>query len=260
MSHSPDLDPDYPQMAAARGRVEPAPRRLRGYVGGELIFDTTDARYVWEVPYYPQYYIPFRDVRAEYLIDEDHAQHGQFGSSHLHSLRAGDVTTASAARVFDADGSGLVPGYVRFEWSCVEWFEEDERIFGHPRNPYTRVDAIRSHRHVRVELDGTILADTRSPVLLFETGLPTRYYIDRTDVHFEHLEPSETTTLCPYKGTTTGYWSARAGDTLQPDLAWAYDYPLPAVTAVAGLIAFYNEKLDIVLDGAPLPRPITHFS
>ena len=147
---------------------------------------------------------------------------------------------------------------MRFEWNVVQWFEEDERIVGHPRNPYSRVDALRSHRHVRVEVDGITLADTSSPVLLFETGLPTRYYIDRTDVAFEHLIPSDTQTLCPYKGTTSGYWSAHAGDAVHSDVAWTYDYPLAAVAPIAGLVAFYDEKLDIVLDGVTLPRPSTH--
>ncbi|OCB48199.1 hypothetical protein A5677_03630 [Mycobacterium malmoense] len=253
-------DRDYPQMAAARGRVEPAPRRVRGYLGDALVFDTTAARYVWEVPYYPQYYIPLADVRAEFLTDEDHPQRVQFGPSRLHSLRAAGETHASAARVFDADGDGPVAGTVRFEWDALRWFEEDEPIYGHPRNPYSRVDALRSHRHIRVQLDGITLADTGSPVLLFETGLPTRYYIDPTGIAFEHLEPSPTQTLCPYKGVTSGYWSVRTGTGLQPDLAWTYHYPLPAVGQIAGMVAFYNEKLDIVVDGTALPRPQTQFS
>lgn len=250
---------DYPEMAAARGRIEPAPRRVRGYLGHELVFDTTAARYVWELPYYPAYYIPLADVRTEFLLDEDHPQKVQLGPSRLHSLVGAGRTHPSAARVFDA-GDGPVAGTVRFEWEPLRWFEEDEPIYGHPRNPYTRVDALRSHRHVRVQLDGIILADTGSPVLLFETGLPTRYYIDPTDVAFEHLEPSPTRTLCPYKGVTSGYWSVRAGDTTHPDLAWTYHYPLPAVGQIAGLVAFYNEKLDISVDGVALPRPRTQFS
>lgn len=254
------VERDYPQAVAVRGRIEPSPRRVRGYLGDELVFDTTAARYVWEVPYYPHYYIPFADVRAEFLKDEDHAQKVQLGSSRLHSLVGSGQTHPSAARVFDADGDGPVAGMVRFEWEPLRWFEEDEPIYGHPRNPYSRVDALRSHRHVVVELDGVVLADTRSPVLLFETGLPTRYYIDRTDIAFEHLEPSATQTLCPYKGVTSGYWSVRTGDTVHPDLAWTYHYPLPAVAPIAGLVAFYNEKLDIVVDGVPRGRPTTHFS
>lgn len=251
---------DYPQVAATRGRIEPAPRRVRGFLDHELIFDTTAARYVWEIPYYPAYYIPLSDVRAEFLRDDDRPQKVQFGPSRFHSLVGAGQTHSAAARVFDPDADGPLAGYVRFEWDCLRWFEEDEQVYGHPRNPYSRVDALRSHRRVRVELDGVLLADTSSPVLLFETGLPTRYYIDPTDVFFQHLEPSPTQTLCPYKGTTSGYWSVRVNDTVHPDLAWTYHYPLPAVAPIAGLLAFYNEKLDITVDGSALPRPRTHFS
>ncbi|OBF36301.1 hypothetical protein A5724_13450 [Mycobacterium sp. ACS1612] len=245
-------------MAAARGRVEPAPRRVRGFLGNQLVFDTTSARYVWEFPYYPQYYIPLADVRAEFLRDENHPQRVQLGPSRTFSLVDDAQTHESAARVFD-DGDGPVAGLVRFEWDRLHWYEEDEPIWGHPRNPYVRVDALRSHRHVTVALDGVLLAETGSPVLVFETGLPTRYYIDRTDVAFEHLEPSDTQTLCPYKGVTSGYWSVRAGDAVHRDLAWTYDYPLQAVAPVTSMVAFYNEKLDITVDGVQLPRPRTHF-
>jgi uncharacterized protein (DUF427 family) len=247
-----NVDRDYPQAVAARGRIEPSPRRVRGYLGDELVFDTTAARYVWEVPYYPHYYVPLTDVRSEFLKDEDHPQKVQLGPSRLHALVGSGQTHPSAARVFDADGDGPVAGMVRFEWQPLRWFEEDEPIYGHPRNPYSRVDALRSHRHVVVRLDGVVLADTRSPVLLFETGLPTRYYIDETDIAFDHLEPSATQTLCPYKGVTSGYWSVRIGDTVHPDLAWTYHYPLPAAGPIAGLVAFYNEKVDIVVDGVPV--------
>jgi uncharacterized protein (DUF427 family) len=250
---------DYPPPATERGRVEPCPRRVRGYVGPDLVFDTLGARYVWEIPYYPHYYVPLSDVNTQFLVDDQHAQRAQFGPFRLHSLHAGGRVTAAAARVFD-EGDGLVPGYVRFEWDSLEWFEEDERIYEHPRSPYARHDALRSHRHVRVELDGAVLADTHSPVLLFETGLPTRYYIDRTDVSMQYLVPSETQTVCPYKGVTSAYWSVRVGEAIHADLAWMYQYPLGAVSRVAGLIAFYNEKVDIEVDGVRLPRPVTHMS
>jgi uncharacterized protein (DUF427 family) len=249
VSEPNDPDRDYPKMAADRGRIEPAPRRVRGYFDDTLVFDTTRARYVWEVSSYPQYYIPIADVQMKHLADEDHPQRLQLGPSRLHSLSTDGRTQQAAARVYDADGDGPVAGYVRFEWDALDWFEEDEPIIGHPRNPYVRVDALRSHRHVKVELDGVVLAETRSPVLLFETGLPTRYYIDRTDVAFDRLEPSTAQSVCPYKGITSGYWSARLGDTVHPDIAWTYDYPRSQVAPIAGLIAFYNEKLDIVLDG-----------
>lgn len=259
MSTPPGPKPDFPAAAAGRGRVEPAPRRVRGFAGHELVFDTTAARYVWEVPYYPQYYIPAVDIRPGYLLDEEHPQRVQFGPSRLCSLVGGGRRFASAARVFDDGAESPVAGLVRFEWEALSWFEEDEPIYGHPRNPYARVDALRSHRHVRAELDGVVIAETHSPVLLFETGLPTRYYIDQTDIAFEHLQRSPTQTLCPYKGTTSGYWSVRVGEAVYPDLAWTYHYPLPAVAAIAGLVAFYNEKLDITVDGVRLARPHTHF-
>ncbi|MGE2731441.1 DUF427 domain-containing protein [Mycolicibacterium vaccae] len=250
---------EYPPYAVERGHVVPSPRRVRGFCNDELVFDTTSARYVWEIASYPQYYVPLADVRRECLVDEDHPQRVQLGSSRLYAVTAGGVTKPSAARVFD-EGDGPVAGLVRFEWGALDWFEEDEPIFQHPRSPYTRVDALRSHRHVVIELEGVTLADTHTPVLLFETGLPTRYYIDRTDVVFDHLEFSDTRTVCPYKGTTSRYWSVRCGDTVHADLAWSYETPLPAVSAIATLVAFYNEKVDVTVDGVGLPRPHTPFS
>jgi uncharacterized protein (DUF427 family) len=117
------------------------------------------------------------------------------------------------------------------------------------------VDALRSTRTVRVERNGVVLAESSSPVLLFETGLPTRYYLNRTAVDFSKLEPSDTVTSCPYKGTTSGYWSARVGGRLHPDLAWCYDFPTREVQPIAGLIAFYNERVDLFVDGKQLDRP-----
>src|SRR5712691_956453 len=129
-------------------------------------------------------------------------------------------------------------------------------------NPYVRVDALRSHRHVRASLGGVTLAETTTPVLVFETGLPIRYYFDRTDVAFEHLVSTGTQTACPYKGVTSGYWSVRTGDQVRDghqDLAWAYDYPTRQLLPITGLIAFYNEKIDLDVDGLRLPQARTHF-
>jgi len=254
---SPTPDRDYPQLLGERGLIEPAPRRVRGYFDKTLVFDTVRAHYVWEIAYYPQYYIPTSDVRMDHLRDENHVQKLQFGSSRLYSLTSAERTWPSAARVYD---SGPVAGSVRFEWDALDWFEEDEPLILHPRNPYVRVDSLRSHRHIRVELDGVVLAETQSPILLFETGLPTRFYIDRTDVDFSHLEPSKTESVCPYKGITSAYWTFSNGDAVYPDIAWAYDYPLREVAPIAGMIAFYNEKLDIFVDGTLLPRPQTIFT
>ncbi|MGA3256803.1 MAG: DUF427 domain-containing protein, partial [Mycobacterium sp.] len=125
-------DRDYPGMAVTRGRIEPAPRRVRGFLGHELVFDTIAARYVWEIPYYPAYYVPLADVRTEFLRDENHPQKVQFGPSRLHSLVGAGQTCQSAARVFDAGTDSPVAGTVRFEWDPLRWFEEDEPIYGHP--------------------------------------------------------------------------------------------------------------------------------
>jgi uncharacterized protein (DUF427 family) len=150
---------------------------------------------------------------------------------------------------------------VRLEWDALDaWYEEDEQVFVHPRNPYSRVDALRSSRAVRVELDGVVLADSQAPVMVFETGLPTRYYFDRSAVAFEHLEPSDTVTACPYKGVTSGYWSVRSGDDLHRDLAWTYDFPTRQLLPIAGLVAFFNEHVDVIVDGTRLERPVTPFS
>jgi uncharacterized protein (DUF427 family) len=122
------------------------------------------------------------------------------------------------------------------------------------------VDAIRSTRRVRVELDGVVLAESGSPVLVFETGLPTRYYLNRTEIDFTSLRPSDTVSQCPYKGTTTGYWTVEVNGVTYPDLAWSYDFPTRQLLPIAGLISFYNEKVDIYLDGRAVERPVTHFS
>lgn len=254
---SPDF---YPAMAARVNQVEPVPRRIRGYIGGVLAVDTVRALYVWEWANYPQYYIPSEDVRPGALVDEGHVQRTRRGSVRRQGVRLGDVSRSGAARlVTDSPIEGL-NGTVRFEWDALDsWFEEDEQVFVHPRNPYVRVDALRSTRPVSVEIDGLVLAESTSPVMVFETGLPTRYYVARTEVSFEHLIPTATVTECPYKGTTTGYWSVVAGETVHLDLAWSYDFPTRQLSPIAGMLAFYNEKVDIVLDGVRLERPTTHF-
>ena len=256
-------DRDYPQMAAETGRIEPAPRRVRATLGGRTVFDTTRARYVWEFPFYPQYYIPVEDVDPRLLLDEGHEQRLERGTARRHGLRAGGEERPGSVRVFGANAVDGIAGTARFDWAALDaWYEEDEQVFVHPRNPYVRVDALRSHRHVRVALDGHLLADTTTPVLLFETGLPTRYYIDRTDVLLAELRGSDTRTACPYKGVTSDYWSLRvdgAAPREHQDLAWSYSSPTHQVQPIAGLVAFYNEKVDIEVDDVALPRPRTRF-
>jgi len=196
---------DYPTMIATVNHMEPVPRRIRASVGGHTILDTTRAVYVWEWPNYPQYYIPLADVDPTVLVDEQHPQRLSRGTARRHGIRIGDVLRPAAARVYGDDAIPGLPGMVRFEWDALDaWFEEDEQVFVHPRNPYTRVDAIRSTRTVRVELDGVMLAESCSPVMVFETGLPTRYYLNRSEVNFDHLIPTQTRTACPYRAPPAG--------------------------------------------------------
>jgi uncharacterized protein (DUF427 family) len=252
---------DYPQPAVLQHHLEPVPRRVRAFFAGATVLDTTSALYIWETPYYPQFLIPRADVDEALLVDEQHPHKVRLGSVRRFGLRAGERCSTEAARLFtDSDVPAVVDHY-RFQWDALDsWFEEDEEVFVHPRNPYVRVDALRSTRRVRVELDGVLLAESSSPVMVFETGLPTRYYLNRSEVDFGHLEHSDTVTACPYKGRTTDYWSVRIGERLHADLAWSYAFPTVALAPIAGLVAFYNEKLDIVLDGSRLERPQTKFS
>ena len=149
---------------------------------------------------------------------------------------------------------------IRLDWHAMDaWFEEDEEVFTHPRDPYTRVDILASSRRVRVEVDGTVVADSTSPRLLFETGLPVRWYLPKPHVRLDLLVPSDTVTHCPYKGRAE-YWSVRTPEGARDDLAWSYRAPLPESQKIAGLIAFLDEKVDVIVDGVRRERPRTKFS
>jgi uncharacterized protein (DUF427 family) len=201
---------DYPQPIVPVNHIEAVPRRVRAVLAGRVVVDTTAAVYMWEWANYPQFYIPVADIDPSVLIDEEHTQKLSRGSARLYGLRVGDITRQGALRVYAEDALEGLAGRARFEWDALDaWYEEDEQVFVHPRNPYTRVDALRSTRRVRVEVDGVVLAESSSPVMVFETGLPTRYYLNRTEVDLTHLVPSDTVTACPYKGVTSGYWSVR---------------------------------------------------
>jgi uncharacterized protein (DUF427 family) len=252
---------DFPQAIVPVDHVEPVPRRIRAVLDGRVVVDTTGARYVWEWPHYPQYYLPFDDVVPGALVDEAHEEHQRRGTAMRFGLRTDDGVRVGVAHHYVSSDIEGIAGMVRIDWAAMDaWFEEDEEVFVHPRSPYTRVDALRSDREVVVELGGRVLAHSSRPVLVFETGLPTRYYLDRLDVDITHLVPSGTVTACPYKGTTSAYWSVHVGDRLEPDLAWAYDFPTRQLLPIAGLVAFYNEKVDLTVDGVRLERPVAKFS
>ena len=175
-----------------------------------------------------------------------------------HVLAIGNVQRSKAAQLFTASPIAQLAGTWRFAWDALDrWYEEDEEVFVHPRNPYTRVDALRSTRVVRVELEGVVLAESSSPVMVVETGLPPRYYLNRTDVNSAYLVPSPTVTQCPYKGVTTNYWSVAVGGRTHKDFAWSYAFPTRQLLPIAGLVAFYNERVDLFIDGIAIDRPRT---
>ncbi|WP_405488375.1 DUF427 domain-containing protein [Nocardia sp. NBC_00511] len=243
-----------------RVRIEESAKRVRAYLGGRLVADTVHPTLVWESPYYPTYYVPAADLRAK-LEPTGTTQHSPSrGEATVYDVVADGVTAPGAAlRYLDSPLSEL-PDLVRLDFAAMdEWFEEDEPIYVHPRSPYTRVDILASSRHIRVELNGVTLADSHSPHILFETGLPARYYLPLTDVRLDLLVASDTVTHCPYKGTAE-YRSVRLDDEVFPDLVWLYRTPLPESQKIAGYAAFYNEKLDIWIDGEMEPRPKTKFS
>jgi uncharacterized protein (DUF427 family) len=231
-------------------RVEHGSKRIRAFLGGELVADTTHPLLVWEKPYYPAYYIREVDVRTELLSPDGTVAHSPSrGDGHLFTVRAGGKEAVGAALIYEQSPFEELRDAIRLDWTAMDaWFEEDEEVFTHPRDPYTRVDILPSSRHVRVEVDGVEIANTTKPTLLFETGLPVRYYLPTTHVRMDLLTPTETVSHCPYKGDAE-YWSARIGDELHADVAWSYRTPLPESQKIAGLIGFYTENVDLYVDG-----------
>ena len=249
-------------MAAAAGRVraEPGRKRVRVYLTGELVADTKHPVLVWEWPYFPVYYIPVADIRAE-LIPSGATDHSPSrGDAEIYDVKVSGGTAGGAARRYPDSPLEDLREAVRLDWAAMsEWFEEDEPVYTHPRDPYTRVDILASSRHVRVEVDGVTVAESQQPRILFETGLPPRYYLPLTDVRMDLLRPSATESHCPYKGTAA-YWSVDSSQQVHDDIVWIYRTPLPESQKIAGLACFYDEKVDVYLDGDLQARPATHFS
>ena len=241
-------------------RFEPSPKWIRARVESVFLVDSRRSRLVWEPNrVVPVYAFPQDDVRMDLLRatgGADREAHGGVASS-AWTLdigdRAGDEVAWSYA---DPD----LEGYVAVRWDAADaWYEEDERVLGHPRDPFKRIDVRQSSRHVRVEVDGEPLADTRRPSLLFETGHPTRYYLPPEDVRRDLLWASPSTSFCAYKGQAS-YWSASVNGEDQHDIAWSYRDPLPDNDQIRDLLCFFNEKCDIYVDGEPVPRPRTQWS
>ena len=232
-----------------RVRVEHGAKRVRAYLGGELVADTTEPLLVWEKPSYPTYYFPSADIRAEFTPDGSVFHSPSRGDANGFTVRAGGKEAAGAALRYEHSPFEELRDAIRLDWNAMEaWFEEDEEVFTHPRDPYTRVEILPSSRHVRIELEGVTIAETAKPTLLFETGLPTRYYLPKTHVRLDLLVPSDTASHCPYKGQAE-YWSIRLDDEIRPDIAWSYRTPLPESQKIAGLISFYPDKVELHVDG-----------
>jgi uncharacterized protein (DUF427 family) len=244
-----------------RIRIERGAKRVCPYLGGEVVADTVHPVLVWEVPYYPTCYFPVGDVRAQLLQTDGPAAHSPSrGDGQTFTVEAGSRQARRAAIRYQHSPIEELRDLIRLDWNAMDaWFEEDEQVFTHPRDPYTRVDILASSRHVQVQVDGVTIAESTSPKLLFETGLPVRYYLPKTHVRLDRLILTDTVSHCPYKGQAE-WWSVRAGEHVYEDLAWSYRTPLPESQKIAGLIAFYNEKVDIYLDDEPQERPSTKFS
>jgi uncharacterized protein (DUF427 family) len=238
---------------------EPTDRWVRVTFGGRTIADSRRARLL--VQYgpgrLPTYFFPLADVDATALAGE-RARDGR----RVWDLHVGELRSDAAAWSFVTPPASLegLTDHLTFSWHRVDaWYEEAEEVFVHARDPHSRVDVLRSTRHVEVSVDGVVIADSHRPHLLFETTLPTRYYLPLEDVRMDRLEPSPTTSRCPYKGTAR-YWTLVVGDDRLEDVAWSYPAPIPENPRIAGLVAFFTERVDVRVDGELQPRPRSPWS
>ena len=223
-------------------RVESSGRWVRGFVGKTAVIDSKHVHVVYGVRRSATYFFPTSDVRMDLLRQSKLDKGEQRWSLTLDGRTIDDIAWTSPDNVELKD-------LIAFEWPKVErWYEEDDEVFVRPRDPYHRVDVMNSSRRIRVEIDGQVVAESEQPRLLFETGIRTRYYIPKVDVRMDLLEPTPTTTACPYKGNAV-YWTARIGDKTYPDIVWSYPFPTLESAKIQNMLSFYNEKVDIYVDG-----------
>ena len=250
--------PDY------RVDFVPSPKRVRVFLGGEAIADSTGAMLMRETGHVPVYYFPRGDVRMDRLIATDNETFCPFkGAASYWTIAVGGKSAENAVWSYrdPFPEAAHIKDYVAFYWDRVDaWFEEDEEIFVHARDPRVRIDVLASARPVEVVLGGEAVAESRRAMFVFETGMPTRHYLPAEDVRMDALEPSAKQTSCPYKGTA-GYWSARLGGETFEDVVWSYPDPLPEVARIKGLLCFFNERVDaITVGGAEVPKIKTKWS
>ncbi|KXL50539.1 hypothetical protein M433DRAFT_2260 [Acidomyces richmondensis BFW] len=250
-------------------KVFPTSRMVKILYNGSYILQTTQARFVWEHPFYPQFYVPKAGLLES--TKQGHLQIAEgetFQSSpngpplaQQLTLRVGDKSTDNVLAFSDhlSGPAAELRGLVKIDFASMDqWFEEDTPVFVHPKDPFKRVDILQSTRHVRVLVDGKVVADAHSSMHLYETGLPCRYYLPLTSVDASVLRPSRTRTRCPYKGEAE-YYSIEVDGKLHEDVVWYYKSPTLESSMITGLVCFYNEKVDIELDGVKLEQPDTHF-
>jgi uncharacterized protein (DUF427 family) len=250
-----NFDPPEPGRAVY---LESTPKRIRAVLAGVTVADSSRAMLLQESGLQPVYYFPPRDVRTDLLEPtEKHTHCPKKGDASYYSIRIGDRVAENAAWYYPnpLDGAPPIRDLIAFYWDRIDqWFEEDEEVFGHARDPYHRIDIRRSSRHVKVSIDGQALAESGRALALFESNLPVRWYLPREDVLAE-LEASDLTTVCPYKGTASYHSVRRSDGSLAEDLVWYYVDPLPEAAPIAGLLCFYNERVDLELDGELQERP-----
>jgi uncharacterized protein (DUF427 family) len=234
---------------------DPVPQRIRGLVGGEAVVDSEHAMLLHEGGHLPVYYFPRDDVRMDLLEPTAHSTHCPHkGEASYWSV--GVVENAAWSYEQPLEPVAFIRDYVSFYWKKVdEWYAEDEQLFGHPRDPYHRIDVYPTSRHVRVLVDGEVVADSQRAQILFETSLPPRYYLPRADVRMQLLRPSDKQTTCAYKGHAS-YWSVGNED----DVVWTYEAPAHDAEPVRDLLCFFQERVDLELDGVVGERPQTQWS
>lgn len=240
-----------------RGRVrtEPSAKRLRAFLGGQLVLDTARPLLVWEIPYYPAYYVPATDLVAEVEATGKTEHSPSRGDGEVLTLRTADHEAVGAALRYPDSPIEALRDQVRVDWGAMDaWYEEDEEVFTHPRSPYARIDILPTSREVVVRAGDVELARTTRAHALFETGLPTRWYVPRVDVRMDLMRPSETVTQCPYKGAAS-HLHAAVGDERIEDAAWSYPTPLPESERIAGLVAWYDDRVTVEVDGEVQGQP-----
>jgi uncharacterized protein (DUF427 family) len=244
--------------------VSDSPRHVRVFFGGETIADSKKVKLVREAEILPAYYFPREDVRTEFFTPTTRRTHCPVkGEASYWSISIGSKSAQNASWCYEEPlpAASGIKDHFAFDWPQMDkWMEEDEELYKHARDPFKRVDALPSRRHVRVVIDGQTVAETRRPHLVFETNHPVRYYIPQEDVRMEMLAPSATTSRCPYKGAAS-YWSVNIGGATFPDLVWGYMEPIPEIPKIRGLLCFFHERgCDIYVDGELVPRPRTKWA